>query len=217
MFLIVFGFVKRKRRGVDSKLSFTIFMFNAMIKKKKEACFMELNQVLETRRSIRQYQNKEVSKEDIETIIEAAIQAPSWKNSQTARYYVVMSKELLAKIKEECLPQFNATNCQDAPVLIISTFVKNRSGFERDGTPSNEVGQGWGYYDCGLHNENLVLKATDLGLDTLIMGIRDAKKLAEILNISESEQIVSVISVGYRAIEPQKPKRKSVEEIAKFY
>lgn len=74
-----------------------------------------------------------------------------------------------------------------------------------------------GYYDCGLHNENLVLKATDLGLDTLIMGIRDAKKLAEILNISESEQIVSVISVGYRAIEPQKPKRKSVEEIAKFY
>lgn len=49
------------------------------------------------------------------------------------------------------------------------------------------------------------------------MGIRDAKKLAEILNISESEQIVSVISVGYRAIEPQKPKRKSVEEIAKFY
>ena len=50
-----------------------------------------------------------------------------------------------------------------------------------------------------------------------IMRIRDAKKLAEILNISESEQIVSVISVGYRAIEPQKPKRKSVEEIAKFY
>ena len=184
---------------------------------KKEACFMELNQVLETRRSIRQYQNKEVSKEDIETIIEAAIQATSWKNSQTERYYVVMSKELLTNIKEECLPQFNATNCQDAPILIISTFVKNRSGFERDGTPSNEVGQGWGYYDCGLHNENLVLKATDLGLDTLIMGIRDAKKLAEILNISESEQIVSVISVGYRAIEPQKPKRKCVEEIAKFY
>ena len=43
--------------------------------------------------------------------------------------------------------------------LIITTFVQNRSGFQKDGTPDNELGNGWGCYDLGLQNENLVLKA----------------------------------------------------------
>ena len=178
---------------------------------------MSFNQLLETRRSIRKYLDKKVEKELIEQMIEAAIQAPSWKNSQTARYHVVMSDEMLVKVKQECLPEFNATNCKDAPVLIVTTFVKDRAGFDRDGTPTNEVGQGWGFYDCGLHNENLILKATDLGLDTLVMGIRNEEKLRELLNVNENEIIVSVISVGYRDINPDKPKRKEKESITIYY
>lgn len=178
---------------------------------------MELDQVVQQRRSIRKYETKKVEKELIDQMIQCAIQAPSWKNSQTARYHVVMSDEMLSKVKAECLPVFNATNVKDAPVLIICTFVKDRAGFDRDGTPTNEVGQGWGYYDCGLHNENLILKAKDLGLDTLIMGIRDEAKIREYLNINENEIIVSVISVGYRDINPEMPKRKEVEDIAVFY
>lgn len=178
---------------------------------------MNFNELIETRRSIRKYLDKKVEKELIEQMVEAAIQAPSWKNSQTARYHVVMSDEMLAKVKAECLPVFNATNCKDAPVLIITTFVKDRAGFDRDGTPTNEVGQGWGYYDCGLHNENLILKATDLGLDTLVMGIRDEEKLRELLSIDANEIVVSVISVGYRDIHPEKPKRKEKETITFYY
>ena len=49
------------------------------------------------------------------------------------------------------------------------------------------------------------------------MGIRDAKKISELLNIPVSESIVSVIGVGYQDIEPSMPKRKTVEEITKFY
>lgn len=178
---------------------------------------MELTQVLETRRSIRKYQDKPVNREDIEQLIKAATLAPSWKNSQTARYHVVMSDAKLQEIKNNCLPDFNRNSSQNAPVLIICTFVKNRSGFERDGQPTNEVGQGWGFYDCGMHNENLLLKATELGLDTLVMGIRNADKIREALNIDENEEIVSVISVGYRDINPEMPKRKTVEDIARFY
>lgn len=178
---------------------------------------MELDQVLKERRSIRHYQTKPVDRALIEQMIEAATLAPSWKNSQTARYHVVTSEEMLQKIKNDCLPEFNRTNCQDAPVLIICTFVKSRSGYERDGQPSTELGQGWGFYDCGLHNETLILKAKDLGLDTLVMGIRDSAKIRETLNIDDSEEITSVISVGYRAVDPQMPKRKSVEDITKFY
>lgn len=178
---------------------------------------MELNDILESRRSIRKYKNIKVEHQLIEQCIKAAIEAPSWKNSQTARYHIIESDEILAKIKQEALPEFNAKNCKDAPVLIVSTFVKDRSGFERDGTPSNECGQGWGYYDLGLHNMNFILKARELGLDTLIMGIRDEKKLREVLDIDDREIVVSVISLGYRDIEPEKPKRKLVKDITKFY
>lgn len=177
---------------------------------------MELQEVLETRRSIRRYKRTSVKKQDIETLIEAAILAPSWKNSQVTRYYVVQSEDILKEIKLT-LPEYNQNNVKDAPVLIISTIVLNRSGYERDGTPTNELGNGWGYYDCGLHNMNFVLKATELGLSTLIMGLRDEKKIRELLNVPDNEGIVSVIALGYQDIEPAKPKRKSVEDIVHFY
>lgn len=178
---------------------------------------MEFMEVLESRRSIRKYQNKPVSKELVKEIIRAAIYAPSWKNSQTARYHVVMSEDLLKAFKESCLPEFNRHNCQDAPILIVSTFIKSRSGFDRDGHATNEVGQGWGYYDCGLHNQVLLLRAKELGLDTLVMGIRDEAKIRNLLHIDPNEIIVSVIALGYRDIEPEMPKRKTVEDIVTFY
>ena len=71
--------------------------------------------------------------------------------------------------------------------------------------------------DLGLQNENLLLKATDLGLSTLVMGIRDADRLREMLSISEEEIIVSVIAVGYGDATPTMPKRKEISEFVTFY
>lgn len=178
---------------------------------------MELETVIKQRRSIRKYKNETVDLEKIKQIIQAGIEAPSWKNSQTARYHVITSKELLEKFKLACLPAFNQENCKDAPVLIVTTFVKNRSGFERDGNPSNELANGWGCYDLGIHNQNMILKATELGLATLIMGIRDEAKIRDMLNIPEQEIIVAVIAVGIGDIDPERPKRKAVEDITTFY
>ena len=126
-------------------------------------------------------------------------------------------REMLEKVKTSCLPEFNQRNCRDAPVLIVTAFVKNHSGHDSQGCPVNELGNGWGAYDLGLHDANLILKARELGLDTLIMGIRDADALREILGIDGDQEVVSVIAVGYRDIDPAMPARKSVEEIARFY
>ncbi len=180
---------------------------------------MEFQNVVESRRSMRKYDaGKKASKEMIEEMIRAAIQAPTWKNSQTARYYCLMSEGAMEKFRKECLPEANARNCKDASAIIVTAYEMNTSGFEPDHeTPTNELGNGWGIYDLGLHNENLVLKATDLGLATLIMGIRDAGKIREMLKIPGNEQIVSVISVGYPADEPKQRARKSVDDIAKFF
>ena len=52
---------------------------------------MEFQKLIESRRSIRKYDgSKKVTKEQIETLISAATEAPSWKNSETARYYCVL-------------------------------------------------------------------------------------------------------------------------------
>lgn len=178
---------------------------------------MDFKDIIEKRRSIRRYKNDKVERTLIEQCIEAAILAPSWKNSQTARYYVVDNKELLDTFKKECLPEFNANNVKDAPVLVVTTFVKDRAGFNRDGSETNECGQGWGYYDLGLHNMNFILKATELGLGTLVMGIRDASKIKDMLCINDNEIVVAVLGVGYPDINPEMPKRKRVEDITKFY
>ena len=179
---------------------------------------MELTQLVENRRSIRSYKvGMAVAKNDLEEMIKCAIEAPSWKNSQTARYYVVNTPEMLTKVRSEALPEFNQNNSANAGALIITAFEKTRSGFERDGKPTNEIGDEWGAYDLGLANQLLILKAKELGLDTLIMGIRDAQKLRELLSIPDSQEVVSVIAVGYGEATPPKPKRKEVADVARFF
>ncbi|MBR0132689.1 MAG: nitroreductase family protein [Lachnospiraceae bacterium] len=177
---------------------------------------MEFQKVLEERRSVRAYTTEKVSKEQVEEILKAAQLAPSWKNSETGRYYVVMSDEMLKKVKEECLPSFNARNSENAPVLIVTGFVTGDAGFGTDG-PVNDMGDMWGAYDLGLQNENLCLKARELGLDTLIMGIRDEVALKSVLDIPENVQVAAVIALGYRAVEPKMPPRKDLAVVAKFY
>lgn len=81
----------------------------------------------------------------------------------------------------------------------------------------NELGNGWGCYDLGLQNENLILKAEDLGLSTLIMGLRESDKLRELLDIPETETVVSVIAVGKADESPARPPRKELDAIAKFF
>ena len=177
---------------------------------------MELQSALENRKSIRSYLSKDVEPEKLTALIEAASLAPSWKNSQTARYYVIHTPEKLEQIRAT-LPEFNRKNCEQAPALIITTVVLNRSGYERNGEPTNELGNGWGFYDCGLGSMALLLKATGLGLSTLVMGIRDAAKISEILEIPENEAVVSVISVGYSDADPERPARKPLEKLARFF
>lgn len=177
---------------------------------------MEFNEVIKARRSIRKYKNTPVDEATIKELISSATYAPSWKNSQVTRYYVVSGDNTKEMVKS-ALPEFNQRNIMDAPTLVVTTIVANHSGFNNDGTPTNELANGWGCYDCGLNNMVFLLKAAELGLGTLVMGIRDEVKIKEILNISEDEIVVSVIGLGYADIDPEMPKRKTVEDIAKFY
>ena len=182
-----------------------------------EPAGVSFDDVIATRRSIRSYEaGKTISEADIRTLIATAQDAPSWANTQTSRYYVALSQEKADAVRE-VIGEWNKKNTENAPVFIISTYVKNKSGFRNDGVPANEVGNGWGAYDNGLSDAHLILKARAMGFDTLIMGGRDADALRSIFSIPEEETIMAVIALGYRAVDPERPARKPLDEILKFF
>lgn len=175
---------------------------------------MEFTELINARRSVRSYQEGvTVPEEDIREIIAAAQLAPSWKNSQTARYYVANTPESIAKLSAT-LPAFNQSSSEGA-ALIVTTFVKDTSGFTA-GSADNELSNKWGAYDLGLANGYFVLAAKDHGYDTLIMGLRDAAAIRQEFGIPKTEQITSVIALGKGKAEGNLKPRKSVDEVVKF-
>ena len=80
----------------------------------------------------------------------------------------------------------------------------------------SQEGDLWGAYDLGLANAYLILKARELGYDTLIMGIRDEKAIREYFDIPEDEILLPVIAIGKGEGEPRANKRKELDEILKI-
>lgn len=179
---------------------------------------MNLDDIVCNRHSVRSYNpHKKVTKQQIMELIACAQKAPSWKNSQTGRYYAVFNPEKLQEVRQ-CLAEQNQIVTKDINALLVTTYVKNRSGFTREGKPENELGNGWGSYDLGLQNAFLILKATDMGLDSIILGLRDADALRATLDIPETEDVVAVIAIGYRSeAEIQSPQRKDINMITKIF
>ena len=174
---------------------------------------MEFNTLIAERRSGRKFSSAPNHEELVE-ILNAARMAPSWKNSQTTRWYVVENQEKLEQIRLalHAVNQQKVTNA----TLIVSTYVRDIAGFTK-GEADNEVGNGWGAYDLGLHDAYLILAAKNAGYDTLIVGLRDADKIRSALSIPEDEEIFSVIAIGKRAEEPALRPRKPLEDIVNFF
>jgi nitroreductase len=176
---------------------------------------MEFNELILKRRAYRKYVDKKVPLDTIKEIISDSIQAPSWKNGENTRYYLAYSKEEISKVID-ALPDFNKTNSQNC-VYLISTFVKDKSGFNiKEGVSLDSLGNSWGAYDNGLHDAYLVLSAKNHGVDSLIMGIRDEEKLRSSFSIPEEEIIMSVIALGYGEGNTALIKRKTLDDILKI-
>ncbi len=174
---------------------------------------MEFMELINERRSVRAYLDKPVDRALAEEVIRAAQMAPSWKNSQTGRYYLALDEAARAKIWA-CLPPFNQKSSRHA-ALIVTAYEKGVSGFNGE-EPANELGNEWGAYDLGLQNMLLCLRARELGLDTLIMGIRDADAIRAAAGIPDTEAVFAVIALGYRDQDPAPRPRKATEEIVRY-
>ncbi len=176
---------------------------------------METIDAIQTRRSVRVYENRPVDRAVLEEILEAALWAPSWKNTQTAGYIVVESPEMKQKLMET-LPSYNAKTVSTAPVVLVMTCKKARCGYNRDGSYTTKKGDRWEMFDSGIACQTLCLAAWDRGLGTCIMGIYDEDRLPSLLNVPEDQYVTAVIALGYPGETPVCPKRKTLAEKVQY-
>lgn len=169
------------------------------------------------RRSIRKFKSDPVPHELLAQIVETASYAPSWKHTQITRY-IAIEGELKEKIAREGTSLYpgNGKIISNAPVLIAVTIIKNRSGYERDGSFSTPRGDGWQMYDAGVASQTFCLAAYEQGLGTVILGLFDQAPVEAMLQLPEDRELVALIPVGYPDEAPAAPRRKPVEDLLSY-
>ena len=177
---------------------------------------MNATECIKGRRSIRKFKDDAVSHSLLESIVSTASFSPSWKNTQITRYIAIEDTSIIQKIADEFTPEFNSNIIRHAPMLIAVTFVKNRSGFERDGSFTTKKGDRWQMFDVGAACQTFCLAAHEQGLGTVIMGIWDEDGITELLQIPETQELGALIAIGYPDIAPDAPRRKSVEDLLTY-
>ena len=149
-------------------------------------------------------------------IVSLASYSPSWKNTQITRYIAIEDPSLLTEIADRYTPEYNSNIIRQAPMLIAVTFKKGRCGYERDGSFTTKKGDRWQMFDAGIACQSFCLAAWDQGLGTVIMGVFDEDGIAELLRIPEDQELAALIAIGHPDIEPEAPKRKTVEELLQY-
>lgn len=186
---------------------------------------MELKEVIENRRSIRKYTDKEIPNTLIEDLVNSARLAPSAKNRQPWKFLIVKDKiknqiaDLMIE-KEE-----NSQVSLEKTIYHANSSVKASAKIVRQAPililVLKEPEENWMVGDClsiGGAIEHICLRATDLGLGSL--WIRDIvytqKEITKLVKHEEME-LISAISIGYPDEDPKQRPRKKLNEILEWY
>lgn len=170
---------------------------NDATQKEPDAKSVDAITAIKTRRSIRSFTDKPISEEDLQLILQAAMQAPSAANQQPWDLVVIQNKETLAKVGD--INQY-AAFAKNAPmaILVCLNLAKEK-----------EATKGMGIIDVNLAAENILIAAHALGLGAVYTGIYPMKdrmkKFQELVGLPENVLPVGLIVMGYpkMRMEPQ--------------
>lgn len=148
---------------------------------------MEFTQVVENRYSCKNFSGRKVEAEKLQAILEAGRVAPTAKNLQEQRVYVVQSEEGLKKIDA-------VTPCRyGAPTCLVVAFDKNHvftyPGEKRDS----------GVEDASIVATHMMLAAANAGVDSCWLNFFDPDKAAKELGLPENEEVLMILDLGYAA------------------
>lgn len=161
---------------------------------------MSLVDVILSRRSIRQYDDKDIPKDVLDKILEAGRQSPSAANRQPYQFVVVTESE----IKKE-LSGLVSGFLKNAPVVIVGCA----------NTKALLTGK-WAVIDTTIALENMVLAAWSLGVGSCWIGAFNEQKVKNAVQIPEKWKVVALISLGYPAENPESRKKKEKSKLFSF-
>ncbi|MDQ1262880.1 MAG: hypothetical protein QG575_2061 [Euryarchaeota archaeon] len=158
---------------------------------------METLQAIKTRRSIRKFLNKPVSREMLKELLEAAMFAPSAGNEQPWQFIVLDEREFLDKVPNICA---TASMCRQPPLAIL---VCGDSSLEK-------YPEFW-VQDCSAAIENLLLAAHSQGLGAVWVGIYPLNDRVEafrrLLGLPVEITPFALVALGYPNEAPAMPNR----------
>jgi len=101
-----------------------------------------------------------------------------------------------------------------APVVLGICGRKHKAGYY-NGERQTRF-EDWLMFDLGLATQNICLTAHILGLGAVIVGSFDHDRVAELLEIPDTYDIVSLIPLGYPAHAPSPPPRRPAAEFVHY-
>lgn len=148
---------------------------------------MEVIEAIMTRRSIRKYSKQMVSDEQAETLLKAAMYAPSAVNKQPWHFIVFRNKLIAEKIIEF---HPNSYMLKEASLGILVCFDEK---LQHD--------TGYGELDCSAATQNILLAAHGTGLGAVWIGIVPRKNritsVKRLFNLPENITPFALVAVGY--------------------
>ena len=198
----------------------------------------QLLKLLQTRRSVRRFEDRAVAREDLNRLLEAARWAPSNHNRQPWKFLVIEDRERIRDLAEQvrigmeskvkALPEVAAFHAAGlvqygtffaaAPVLIVALHKLPIAAAAAlwETTPHPELVSGEPL-SVAMAMQNLLLAAHALGLGTCVMTAPLlADNLAAALPVPPGFAITSLIAVGHPEGVSPPPRRKSLAQIVEL-
>jgi nitroreductase len=146
------------------------------------------------RRSIRAYKSDKVTKEQLDTLLQAAQQSPSAGNRQPWHFSIVQNPGILKEINAEVAKALNKEETDlffGAPLVIFL---------------SSDTAGRWARLDCGIATQTLALAAHSIGLGSVILGRPEAaftgpraEYFHQLLKFPSDEGFAVAIAIGIPA------------------
>ena len=180
---------------------------------------MEFKKLVKARRSCRAFESSAVTDEQLAAIFEAGQWAPSPLNAQPWEFIVISEEAVKAKVRQigEAARQavidkggpawaakYGMEFLQQAPVLIVVTADPGKGGL------GDFFGQKHGALQAASACiQNMMLAASDMGLETLWFTFFAPEKLGEVLEIPQHLEIAGILPVGQPGESIKAPPRKA--------
>lgn len=181
----------------------------------------ETIQQLKNHRSYRKYQDKEVTFETLQLIMEAAQAAPSWTNGQHVTAILIRDEARKKKLAELCGNQKHVDN-SPAFLVFCADFYRAKLASEMEGKDFKAIEDIdtllIGATDVGLAMQNAITAAESLGLGTVPIGgiRRNSLQVIEFLQLPTYVIPIAGLCVGYPdedpGLKPRLPLKSILQE-----